>query len=142
MYLFLFNFLSFSTASSTSSGVDSDVSRGEEQRLRETIGKMREERSQVAASILPLESIHVDPLTRHYPLSLHDAHKLDLENAVLMQELTAMREDRAELRAQVREVDVERFPFSLFMEKSGKMLYDLTVFTNSSVLQEEKSLLN
>lgn len=142
MYLFLFNFLSVSTASSTSSGVDSDVSRGEEQRLRETIGKMREERSQVAASILPLESIHVDPLTRHYPLSLHDAHKLDLENAVLMQELTAMREDRAELRAQVREVDVERFPFSLFMEKSGKMLYDLTVFANSSVLQEEKSLLN
>lgn len=142
MYLFLFNFLSFSTASSTSSGVDSDVSRGEEQRLRETIGKMREERSQVAASILPLESIHVDPLTRHYPLSLHDAHKLDLENAVLMQELTAMREDRAELRAQVREVEVERFPFSLFMEKSGKMLYDLTVFANSSVLQEEKSLLN
>lgn len=97
-----------STASSTSSGVDSDVSRGEEQRLRETIGKMREERSQVAASILPLESIHVDPLTRHYPLSLHDAHKLDLENAVLMQELTAMREDRAELRAQVYLIEREK----------------------------------
>lgn len=107
--------------------MDSDVSRGEEQRLRETIGKMRDERSQVAASILPLESIHVDPLTRHYPLSLHDAHKLDLENAVLMQELTAMREDRAELRAQVREVDVGRFPFNLLVERSGKMLCDSTV---------------
>lgn len=90
-----------STASSTSSGVDSDVSRGEEQRLRETINRLREERGHVAASLLPLESLHVDPLTRHYPLTLNDAHKLDLENAVLMQELTAMREDRAELRAQV-----------------------------------------
>lgn len=90
-----------STTSSTSSGVDSDVSRGEEQRLRDTINKLKEERGHVSASLLPLESLHIDPLTKHYPLSLQDAHKLDLENAVLMQELTAMREDRAELRAQV-----------------------------------------
>ncbi|KAK8749035.1 hypothetical protein OTU49_015650, partial [Cherax quadricarinatus] len=85
-----------SATSSTSSGVDSDVSRGEEQRLRETINRLKEERGHVSSSLLPLESLHVDPLTRHYPLSLNDAHKLDLENAVLMQELTAMREDRAE----------------------------------------------
>ncbi|XP_071542870.1 colorectal mutant cancer protein isoform X2 [Panulirus ornatus] len=97
-----------STASSTSSGVDSDVSRGEEQRLRETINRLKEERGHVAASLLPLESLHVDPLTRHYPLSLNDAHKLDLENAVLMQELTAMREDRAELRAQVYLMEREK----------------------------------
>ncbi|XP_069172163.1 LOW QUALITY PROTEIN: colorectal mutant cancer protein [Procambarus clarkii] len=97
-----------SATSSTSSGVDSDVSRGDEQRLRETINRLKEERGHVSASLLPLESLHVDPLTRHYPLTLHDAHKLDLENAVLMQELTAMREDRAELRAQVYLMDREK----------------------------------
>ncbi|KAK7067309.1 hypothetical protein SK128_003168 [Halocaridina rubra] len=94
--------------SSNSSGMDSDVSRSEEQRLRETIGKLREERNNVAASVLPLEPLHLDPLTQHYPLSVQDAHKLDLENAVLMQELTAMREDRAELRAQVYLLEREK----------------------------------
>ncbi|XP_066965341.1 colorectal mutant cancer protein isoform X1 [Macrobrachium rosenbergii] len=97
-----------SAISSVSSGVESDVSRGEEQRLREIIKRLQEERSHVAASILPLESVHLDPLTQHYPLSVHDAHKLDLENAVLMQELTAMREDRAELRAQVYLLEREK----------------------------------
>ncbi|KAK8387627.1 hypothetical protein O3P69_018262 [Scylla paramamosain] len=97
-----------STTSSTSSGVDSDLSRGEEQRLRDTINKLKEERGHVSASLLPLESLHLDPLTKHYPLSLQDAHKLDLENAVLMQELTAMREDRAELRAQVYLMEREK----------------------------------
>ncbi|XP_068237666.1 colorectal mutant cancer protein [Palaemon carinicauda] len=97
-----------SAISSLSSSVDTDVSRGEEQRLREIIRKLQEERSHVAASILPLESVHLDPLTQHYPLSVHDAHKLDLENAVLMQELTAMREDRAELRAQVYLLEREK----------------------------------
>lgn len=97
-----------STTSSTSSGVDSDVSRGEEQRLRDTINRLKEERGHVSASLLPLESLHIDPLTKHYPLSLQDAHKLDLENAVLMQELTAMREDRAELRAQVYLMEREK----------------------------------
>ncbi|XP_042224698.1 colorectal mutant cancer protein-like isoform X2 [Homarus americanus] len=97
-----------STGSSTSSGVDSDVSRGEEHRLRETINRLKDERGHVSASLLPLESLHVDPLTKHYPLSLNDAHKLDLENAVLMQELTAMREDRAELRAQVYLMEREK----------------------------------
>ncbi|KAG0714225.1 Colorectal mutant cancer protein [Chionoecetes opilio] len=97
-----------SNTSSTSSGVDSDVSRGEEQRLRDTINKLKDERGHVSASLMPLESLHIDPLTKHYPLSLQDAHKLDLENAVLMQELTAMREDRAELRAQVYLMEREK----------------------------------
>ncbi|CAL4060238.1 unnamed protein product, partial [Meganyctiphanes norvegica] len=97
-----------SAASSTSSGVDSDMSRGEEHRLRETINRLREERNNVTSSVMPLESVHVDPLTRHYPLSLPEAYKLDLENAVLMQELTAMREDRAELRAQVYLLEREK----------------------------------
>ncbi|KAG7167444.1 Colorectal mutant cancer protein-like [Homarus americanus] len=74
------------TGSSTSSGVDSDVSRGEEHRLRETINRLKDERGHVSASLLPLESLHVDPLTKHYPLSLNDAHKLDLENAVYLME--------------------------------------------------------
>ncbi|KAK4316300.1 hypothetical protein Pmani_012521 [Petrolisthes manimaculis] len=97
-----------STTSSTSSGVDSDLSRGEEHRLRDTINKLRDERGQVSASTLPLEPLHIDPLTRHYPLTLQDAHKFDLENAVLMQELTAIREDRAELRAQVYLMEREK----------------------------------
>lgn len=51
---------------------------------------------------MPLQPLLLDPLTQNRPLPPLEAHKLDLENAVLMQELTAIREDRAELRAQVR----------------------------------------
>lgn len=89
-----------STTSSTSSSCDGagELSKAEEQRLRELLVQLRGERAAVRATLLELESVHVEP--RGPPSTLLDAHKLDLENAVLMQELMAIKEEKAELKAQ------------------------------------------
>ena len=74
----------------------------EENKIRTCIKHLQDERTQIlsclraSADLSPSE--YFPP---KYPLTEDEAHKLDLENAVLMQELTAIREDRAELRAQV-----------------------------------------
>lgn len=65
------------------------------------VNRLRDDRRNIAASVVTLEPLLTDPLTAHHPLPVEEALKLDLENSVLMQELTAVREDRAELRAQV-----------------------------------------
>ncbi|KAK8776955.1 hypothetical protein V5799_029698 [Amblyomma americanum] len=86
-----------STTSSTSSSCDGELTKVEEQRLREHLVQLREERAAVRATLLELESVHVEP---RGATTLLDAHKLDLENAVLMQELMAIKEEKAELKAQ------------------------------------------
>lgn len=86
-----------STTSSTSSSCDGELTKVEEQRLREHLIQLREERTAVRATLLELESVHVEP---RGATTLLDAHKLDLENAVLMQELMAIKEEKAELKAQ------------------------------------------
>lgn len=88
-----------STTSSTSSSCDGggELSKAEEQRLREHLVQLRGERAAVRATLLELESVHVEPRGAS---TLLDAHKLDLENAVLMQELMAIKEEKAELKAQ------------------------------------------
>lgn len=70
-------------------------------RLRQLVNRLRDDRRNIASSVVHLEPLLTDPLTAHHPLPEEEALKLDLENSVLMQELTAVREDRAELRAQV-----------------------------------------
>lgn len=79
-----------STTSSTSSSCDGggELSKAEEQRLREHLVQLRGERAAVRATLLELESVHVEPRGAS---TLLDAHKLDLENAVLMQELMAIK---------------------------------------------------
>lgn len=101
-----------STTSSTSSSCDGggDLSKAEEQRLREYLGQLRSERSAVRSTLLELETVHVEP--RGAP-SLLDAHKLDLENAVLMQELMAIKEEKAELKAQVYLLEKEKASLEL-----------------------------
>lgn len=87
-----------STTSSTSSSCDGgELSKAEEQRLREHLVQLRGERAAVRATLVELESVHVEP---RGATTLFDAHKLDLENAVLMQELMAIKEEKAELKAQ------------------------------------------
>ncbi|KAM7315038.1 colorectal mutant cancer protein [Ixodes scapularis] len=101
-----------STTSSTSSSCDGggELSKAEEQRLREYLGQLRSERSAVRSTLLELETVHVEP--RGAP-SLLDAHKLDLENAVLMQELMAIKEEKAELKAQVYLLEKEKASLEL-----------------------------
>ncbi|KAL3234179.1 hypothetical protein MRX96_022696 [Rhipicephalus microplus] len=87
-----------STTSSTSSSCDGgELTKIEEQRLREHLVQLREERAALRATLLELESVHIEP---RGATTLLDAHKLDLENAVLMQELMAIKEEKAELKAQ------------------------------------------
>ena len=78
-----------------------EISRVEEVRIRELVNHLRDDRRNIASSVVHLEPLLTDPLTVNHPLPETEALKLDLENTVLMQELTAVREDRAELRAQV-----------------------------------------
>ncbi|XP_049525466.1 colorectal mutant cancer protein-like [Dermacentor silvarum] len=87
-----------STTSSTSSSCDGgELTKVEEQRLREHLVQLRDERAALRATLLELESVHIEP---RGATTLFDAHKLDLENAVLMQELMAIKEEKAELKAQ------------------------------------------
>ena len=76
----------------------------EENKIRNCIKRLLGERSQILSSLhrqTDLSSPTEEYFPPKYPMTDDEAHKLDLENAVLMQELTAIREDRAELRAQV-----------------------------------------
>jgi hypothetical protein len=80
------------TASTTSStGSDTEFTKQDELRLRELIGQLCTERQAVKLTTLELESVHVDPLGYEAIPPNPEAQCLDLENAVLMQELMAMK---------------------------------------------------
>ncbi|XP_023711663.1 colorectal mutant cancer protein isoform X4 [Cryptotermes secundus] len=104
---------SHTTSTSSSSDCCSEWGQGEERRLRDHIGKLKTDRSSVRATVVELESCHAEPLSTRQPMSLAEARKLDLETAVLMQELMAMREDKAELRARVYLLEKERSALEL-----------------------------
>ncbi|EFN76277.1 Colorectal mutant cancer protein [Harpegnathos saltator] len=85
----------------------------DEQRLRRHISRLKGERTMVRSTAVELESVHAEPLNSKNTISLAEARKLDLETAVLMQELMAMREDKAELRARVFLLEKERATIEL-----------------------------
>lgn len=80
-----------STTSSTGSSADTEFSKQDEIRLRQLIRQLCEERSTVKRTTMELESVHVDPLGYEATPPNPEAQRLDLENAVLMQELMAMK---------------------------------------------------
>ncbi|XP_022246747.1 colorectal mutant cancer protein-like isoform X2 [Limulus polyphemus] len=96
-----------STTSSTSSGYDGELTKVDEQRLRDYIQQLKTERSALKTTVLELESIHIDSIC-HEPSNVLDSQKFDLENAVLMQELMAIKEEKAELKAQVYLLEKEK----------------------------------
>lgn len=82
--------LSLSTTSSTASSCDTEFTKEDEQRLKDYIQQLKNDRAAVKLTMLELESIHIDPLS--YDVKPRgDSQRLDLENAVLMQELMAMK---------------------------------------------------
>jgi len=108
------------TTSSTSSGAESGSGSGSnpgtsleptERKVRDIITKLKVDRASLECTIqqvsLPLESVLVDPMPKDM-LPLADARKMDLEMAVIMQELMAMREERSRLRTQVYILEKER----------------------------------
>ena len=97
-----------STASSTTSSLDSEWTKAEEQKLRDIIQQLQAERSLVKTTVLELESVHIDPMLHESPGPSSESHKIDLENAVLIQELMAVKEERAELKSQNYVLDKEK----------------------------------
>ncbi|XP_076131509.1 colorectal mutant cancer protein-like, partial [Alosa pseudoharengus] len=96
-----------STTSSTASSCDTDFSKEDEQRLKDYVQQLKNDRAAVQLTMLELESVHVDPLSSELKPRT-DSQRLDLENAVLMQELMAMKEEMAELKAQLYLLEKEK----------------------------------
>ncbi|XP_063067086.1 colorectal mutant cancer protein [Engraulis encrasicolus] len=96
-----------STTSSTASSCDTDFSKEDEQRLKDYVQQLKNDRAAVQLTMLELESVHVDPLSSEVKPRT-DSQRLDLENAVLMQELMAMKEEMAELKAQLYLLEKEK----------------------------------
>lgn len=83
-------YVDYSTTSSTASSADTEWSKVDEQKLRDYILTLKNDRAAVKVTVMELESVHIDPFgTDQGPNP--DAQRLDLENAVLMQELMAMK---------------------------------------------------
>ncbi|XP_019583356.2 colorectal mutant cancer protein isoform X1 [Rhinolophus sinicus] len=96
-----------STTSSTASSCDTEFTKEDEQRLKDYIQQLKNDRAAVKLTMLELESVHIDPLS--YDVKPRgDSQRLDLENAVLMQELMAMKEEMAELKAQLYLLEKEK----------------------------------
>ena len=80
-----------SSVSSIVSTDDVSWSKADESRLRQQLVRLRDDRSVVKLTIVDLESVHLDPFTCEPRQDACEAQKLDLENAVLMQELMAIK---------------------------------------------------
>ncbi|KAL1508848.1 hypothetical protein ABEB36_003678 [Hypothenemus hampei] len=79
----------------------------DELRLREHVSKLKAERSNIQGTYVVLESTQVEnPPIR--PATVQESRKMDLEMAVLMQELMGLREDKAELLAKLFALEKER----------------------------------
>ncbi|PSN36345.1 Colorectal mutant cancer protein [Blattella germanica] len=135
---------SHTTSTSSSSDCCNEWGQGEERRLRDHIGKLKTERSSVRATVVELESCHAEPLVSRQPISLAEARKLDLETAVLMQELMAMREDKAELRARVYLLEKERSALELKLssQEAHQAAQQATVQHLQSQLQDAERRLH
>lgn len=83
-------FCLLSTTSSTASSCDTEFTKEDEQRLKDYVQQLKNDKAAVKLTMLELESVHIDPLS--YDIKTRgDGQRLDLENAVLMQELMAMK---------------------------------------------------
>ncbi|XP_070545739.1 colorectal mutant cancer protein-like isoform X1 [Ptychodera flava] len=81
-----------STTSSTASSCDTEFTLEREQRLKDYIQQLKNDRAAVRLTTLELESVHIDPLSHDIATRI-DSQRLDLENAVLMKELNAVKDD-------------------------------------------------
>ncbi|KAK3710668.1 hypothetical protein QZH41_011012 [Actinostola sp. cb2023] len=93
-----------SRTSSGSSNENVEFTREEETRLKSYIQQLKSERSIVGATVLELQGIHDIPEPSIEALD----PKLDLENAVLMQELMSLKEEKAELKARNYLIEKEK----------------------------------
>ncbi|EFX90286.1 hypothetical protein DAPPUDRAFT_309841 [Daphnia pulex] len=140
------------TTSSTSSGAESGSGSGSnpactleptERKVRDIIGRLKGDRSSLENTVqqvsLPLESVLVDPLPKEV-LPLAEARKIDLEMAVIMQELMAMREERSRLRTQVYILEKERATHEAQQQATAAQLRSLNTSGSNTDASGEKPL--
>uniref|UniRef100_A0A6I8NHF3 MCC regulator of WNT signaling pathway n=2 Tax=Ornithorhynchus anatinus TaxID=9258 RepID=A0A6I8NHF3_ORNAN len=128
-----------STTSSTTSSCDTEFTKEDEQRLKDYIQQLKNDRAAVKLTMLELESIHIDPLS--YDVKPRgDSQRLDLENAVLMQELMAMKEEMAELKAQLYLLEKEKkaLELKLSTREAQEQAYLVHIEHLKSEVEEQK----
>ncbi|OPJ72641.1 colorectal mutant cancer protein isoform A [Patagioenas fasciata monilis] len=128
-----------STTSSTASSCDTEFTKEDEQRLKDYIQQLKNDRAAVKLTMLELESIHIDPLS--YDVKPRgDSQRLDLENAVLMQELMAMKEEMAELKAQLYLLEKEKAALELKLStrEAQEQAYLIHIEHLKSEVEEQK----
>uniref|UniRef100_A0A8C3JWG7 MCC regulator of WNT signaling pathway n=1 Tax=Calidris pygmaea TaxID=425635 RepID=A0A8C3JWG7_9CHAR len=128
-----------STTSSTASSCDTEFTKEDEQRLKDYIQQLKNDRAAVKLTMLELESIHIDPLS--YDVKPRgDSQRLDLENAVLMQELMAMKEEMAELKAQLYLLEKEKkaLELKLSTREAQEQAYLVHIEHLKSEVEEQK----
>uniref|UniRef100_A0A5F9C5F8 MCC regulator of WNT signaling pathway n=1 Tax=Oryctolagus cuniculus TaxID=9986 RepID=A0A5F9C5F8_RABIT len=128
-----------STTSSTASSCDTEFTKEDEQRLKDYIQQLRNDRAAVKLTMLELESIHIDPLSCDVK-PRGDSQRLDLENAVLMQELMAMKEEMAELKAQLYLLEKEKkaLELKLSTREAQEQAYLVHIEHLKSEVEEQK----
>ncbi|XP_021379486.1 colorectal mutant cancer protein-like isoform X2 [Mizuhopecten yessoensis] len=90
--------MSSESSSKGSAAMESDFDKNDEQRIREYIQCLKNSRGTVKSTIIEMESIHLEPQIQENQRSV-ETQRLDLENAVLLQELMAMKEEKTELKS-------------------------------------------
>ena len=111
------NYSDSSLESGSGSGKNSDVGGCERRSLREIVGQLKTALDSVRSTTIAaseLQSFH--SLEESEPASTAlEARTADLETAVLIQELMAIREERADLRAQVFQMEKEKKSLELVL---------------------------
>lgn len=132
-----------STTSSNGSSTETEFTKSDEYRLREYIQQLKNDRAAVKMTVLELESIHVDPLSE-MPRRSVDSQSLDLENAVLMQELMAMKEEKAELKSHNYLLEKEKKALELRLsdKETQAQAYRLQIEHLTTEVQELQQQLN
>ena len=103
----------------------------EEIRLRDIINQLKSLKSSIQATI-------IQELETHHPehdLKPNESKTADLELAVLVQELMAMREEKADLRAQVHLLEKEKKSLELII--SSQQAQEHALKTHIQHLQDE-----
>ncbi|XP_044756213.1 colorectal mutant cancer protein isoform X2 [Coccinella septempunctata] len=83
-----------------------------ETRLREHVSRLKAERSNIQGTFVALESTYVENIPAK-PMNNQESRKMDLEMAVLLQELMGLREEKSELVSKI---------FALEKDKSAMQL--------------------
>ena len=109
----------------------SHESKTDENKLKELITHLKSSRASVQATLInELESHHPE-----HDKKPHESKTADLEIAVLVQELMAMREEKADLRAQVHLLEKEKKSLDLII--SSQQAQEHALKTHIQHLQDE-----